>query len=433
LGGGGIRPKGVPFDLPYLQEVSVSLGLGLIPEIKAVLNPPHHEAQKILDSPLLEWVVNTIEVQLGYSAGGNVAMSPVFVGTLLKPDIELGEEITITLNAQGVGGFAFLRSESRKVYKKKARIDIIRELLRGFDTKEPRAIKIKNMVKSGSESDKKLKEKISFSQAGKSDFLAVSHLLNDCKCWSAWEGVDKNDKGVDIFVIYSREERMKQIPSRIFSFFEYAQGNMGPNAGAKAVYPILGLSSPTSAIYLPGAAKGIASSNIDSKTRKAKVEVITDKTAKEPRVGTGGGEIKSSKRNPKVDEKTGEGAFHIAVEGNDFAKAALEGEFSRMSQAMGITLEIDSVGIPDLLPGEVITTHGLGQKRGLSGNYSVMKLNHTWGTSGSSTNFECVSNTAKLFKDVIKAFGPTNTKDPKDSGGGAKEAQANKDPGEQSG
>lgn len=404
---------GVIKDLPYVQEVTVELGLGLVPQIKVVLNPPHHEAQKILDSPLIEWPGNVLEVQLGYSEGSQAVMSPIFSGMLLKPDIELGEEISITLNAQGVGGYSGLRLESRRTFKNTKRIDIIKEILKGPDKKAERRVEVLDTVKA-KEARKLLDKKINYSQAGQADMLAITQIVQDCKCWYSWEGRDIKDKSnKDKFVLYSKEERMASVPKRIFSFFdppdkklvggEFRAGEMGPNVG---IYPIINLSSPTAAIYMPGAIRGMVIQDIDSKTRKRKVEVVNDKNQRIPRIGTGAAWV-ISELLPDTDDKEGDGATSYTVGLSDQAKAAVEGEFQRVNSDMGVKLTIDTIGIPDLLPSESITVTGIGTRlSGKGGNYSVMKLTHQWGTGGTSTNFECMSNVVKVMQAAVNVQGP---------------------------
>jgi len=396
---------GMPKTLPYLQEITVELGLGAVPILKAVLTPPYAAAMRILDSRLVEWVSNTLEVQFGYTGGSSQAvLSPVYTGVIIKPEIEFGEYVTITLNGQGVAGFSTARANSNiksKANSKIRRIDLIQQILDGADPKNKRKLKADpSRVKAGSAARKLLDEKITYTQSGE-DLFALWKLVTDCQCWYYITGGS--------LIILPRAETMKEVASKKFMYMDFRSGQIGPDVG---VYPILTLTSPTSHQYLPGSMRGFVTQDVDPKTRKPETRVIDDKKAHTPRVGGGGGDIKPSPTLPGADPKSGAGATRMTVpieskEGEE----AIQAEYQRQQGMCGVQLEINSLGVPDLVPGETVYVGGISKKR-IDGLYSTMKLTHSYGTGGASTSFTCVSNAHKLLANVTAALGPQNTKDP---------------------
>jgi phage protein D len=92
-------------------------------------------------------------------------------------------------------------------------------------------------------------------------------------------------------------------------------------------------------------------------------------------------------------------------------KASIDSEFSREQALMGIQLEIESLGVPDLMPGMVIDVDGLSAR--YKGVYAITDLTHTWSGSGASTKFTCFSNTQRIFQQMLAAAGPVNAQQAK--------------------
>ena len=80
----------------------------------------------------------------------------------------------------------------------------------------------------------------------------------------------------------------------------------------------------------------------------------------------------------------------------------------------GIQCEIETVGIPDIIPAEVVTVYGVG-KRYSDKNYYVSKVIHSVGGGGFTTRLTLISNIgAELTGQAAtgpraQAFSATNT------------------------
>jgi len=119
--------------LAFVQEISIEIQLAHLPIIQVQLTPPYRDAINFLDSELMEWGNSVLEVQFGYisNTSGTAVLSAVYSGILLKPEVSLGSDVTITLNAQGVGGFSAVRQSGSRTFVNATREDMIRAVAEG--------------------------------------------------------------------------------------------------------------------------------------------------------------------------------------------------------------------------------------------------------------------------------------------------------------
>jgi len=95
--------------LAFVSQVTVEHRFGDNVKLAMVLTPPFEDGLDLLQSELVRHGVGRLEVEFGYSTGtssggGATAFSQLtFSGMLQKPDVAMGSDITITLNALGVG------------------------------------------------------------------------------------------------------------------------------------------------------------------------------------------------------------------------------------------------------------------------------------------------------------------------------------------
>jgi hypothetical protein len=169
---------------------------------------------------------------------------------------------------------------------------------------------------------------------------------------------------------------------------------------------------------LPGATKALVTGGIDSSTGKTILNVCNDKNSG-PSDVTGGGAVgvKANSNQPGADSKTGAGGAPFPRDVNfpttdDAAKSAFQADFK-----MGIKLQIQTLGIPDILPGDVVAVRGVGAR--FDWNYGVFVVRHFIGSSGFTTELELVSNTAAILASLVPAQGTVNTKEQQAAGKGA--------------
>lgn len=400
---------GTPLSsLAFLKDMTLELQLAFLPRISATLAPPYPEAIKFLDSQLIEFGRSILQVQFGYSTGApsGLVLSPPFSGILLQPDVRIGVETTITLNAQGVGGFSMTRQESGKTFANKSRLDIIKEVAEGSDSKNKRRVEVdaNDVTFADTESYRLLiEEKPPVCQGFITDWLFIWKLVRECQCWMLLEG-----SKLRIFPINTSMAAKPKYSLRLFNFKD---GTIGPRNG---VFPILSASSPTMAVYLPGATRGFFLQGIRSGDRKVFNEFIGDEKTNVTRTKQGSASPAPTKDMPGADKDTGAGAqFYPSGDDNNKSVAQARAAYTALANNMGVKLEIDTIGIPDILPGMVVAVYGLGKR--LEGNYGVFKVNHTFG-EGFTTRLELVSNTSDLGRVQYTApRGQVNTQKPQES------------------
>jgi len=455
--GGGNYDVGLR-ALSFLSEIVVEVQLALLPIIKATLTPPFREAVALMDSKLLTWGVNTIEVQFGYVSDttSNTVLSPVYSGILMKPEVNFGTDITITLNAIGVSGLAASTQSGTRTFSFNTRLEIITACAEGHiqdprkqgdktqtqglnsTTVDPIDESLKNQnpetvlrsprtgiaglvgglfnkaagalvatvgkptrnvkinydaLKDDPELLKKLvgpEPRLPYVQGGRTDWHVIREICDEIGCVFVMEGANLK--------IIPRNYTKKT--KRHFRLFDFPNGGLYP---AQGEFPILSASSPTMAMFLPGASRGIAVRGIDEDTKEPKTTVINDASENTSRTSDGGvapvdGEVFSG-----TDDSTGDGQTTMpGSPGDEDAVGKAKSEFQKMSHGMGVNLTIESLADPKLFPGDMIEVRGLGWR--FSGSYVVFKTIHTFGGNGSTMSLECFSNAGKV-ESQIKAQG----------------------------
>lgn len=382
--------KVIALSFAYLSEITVKLNLAYCPTMTAVLTPPFQDARDFIDSPLIEWTTSLLEVQFGYSGGPSVVVSPKFEGLLLKPEVNLsGVEASITLNAQGIGGFEAQRSATGKPEKNKSLEEVFKAI----------AAKNKLEVDSSELSGAELK-----AFTTKRDAVVVGHVSDwfflvreaaQIGCWTYLTMESRGGKGV-LKVIAADTTRGKS-PDFTFRLFDFPGGIISPKDNT---YPILNLSSPTSAVYLSGATQKIRAMGTDSKTRQPVQKSATDQSVAPKRTD-------AKQTGPQADA---EGTLMPVDAGSKNTQALIDAEYKNATNNMGVRIEVETLGCPNLIPGTVVQISGVSER--LDGKYAVFEVTHTLGTGGYSTSFTAVSNVAQLsdrLNNMRTAVNPNTT------------------------
>lgn len=412
----GANSWGSLTSLPFLRDLTIRLDLAYLPQMTAVLTPPMSDARILVDSPIMEWGQSVLQAQVGYTTGtgnGGVALSPVFEGLLFKPEVNIGTEYTITLKTQGVAGYSMGVVQNQKTYKGKRR-DVIEQVVAGQGT-EGRALKVvfKDIEKDSTVSIA-LNTEINENQGGLTDWMYLWQLVRDAGCWLSYIG-DSSESGqasldpksrTTSVVIYPRNVRLASKAKFTLRWFDYPSGRIGPGLDVPGVYPILSASSPTSAVFLPGATRALVAQGVASKTGEPVISVATPSNTPTARLGGGAVGVNGSPNAPEADSKTGEGGAPLPVwtddpKFKDLPKAELANLFS-----MGVKLEVQTLGIPDVQPGDIVAVKGLGGR--FDFNYAVFTVTHQIGSGGFFTSLTMQSNTSAILADYVKGIGTAN-------------------------
>ena len=417
-------------SLAFCTELTVELQLAFVPKITATLNPPFREGLAFLNSSLIEWGNSILEVQFGYVGGtpDDVVLSPVFTGVLLKPEVSIGEDISITLNAQGIGAYTAARQDWVQVFQNKTRRKIIKALCRvlgmepnfeevdapfekelaavsqhvfeaigsglgGFDLDQVTRDEIEKSRKQIYQNSP-MEQLITVAPGGQTMWQLLYQVVREAQCWMFIQGAEEPGEPEQLRIV-PRNSVMVGEPQCTLVLLDHPDGEIGP---ARNTYPILSVSSPTSAVYLPSSTRGFLVFGYDSKERAKAVEVIDPNSKDVQRSGNAQTQANASTRNPAANTTTGEG---MAVASSDSMSPEYAEQVRAETEAaatnMGVKLEIETLGVPDLLPAHVVAVRGIGARfESGSGNYAVFNVKHSLGTGGYTTSLEAVSNVGQL-------------------------------------
>ncbi len=381
-------------SLSYLTELTVVLDLGNVPRITAVLQPPYRDAINLLDSEIIEFGQSTLEVLLGYSTttSSNATLSPVFSGILLKPDVQLGTDTTVTLNAQGVGySMQHQGVASNDDYAHQSRLEVMppvverhKELTAGVNSSDAAAYAVSNALL--------FNRKNSWSQGSNKDWVFLYNLARDAQCWMINDGRS--------ILLLPRDSSTLAKPRFKLAFYEFAQGLVGGGI----LYPILSASSTTGAVWLPGM-RGLFMQGVDYFSKEVVKKSVNDALNKTARVASGpggSGDVKGTDHFPDANQTNGDGLMMYPGNPGDLAAVAqAQAAFGTLQQAMGINLDVETLGIPDIQPGSVVSIDGLSTR--FNHNYSVHRITHVVNSSGFTTQLHLISNTADLIAQQFKA------------------------------
>lgn len=388
-------------SLLCVADVTVELQLAFIPRITVNLEFGMEDGTKFLNSRLAEWAYSKIEVQLGYAGlNGTELVTVPFQGMLLKPEVSYSPTVKIGLTGQGIGGYSATMTNGTAPLKG-TRQEIIEKLLAGVDKAARRRVTADfSEIRQNPTSlafKKMFKEPITINQVGKSQWTTIYDIVRQSDSYMVLRG-----ESLEIFP----SERWANPPSRHFFSKNYPNGTLDLRKG---MYPIKSFSSPTSAVYLPSHLYGYAATDINSAFPKELSTVVVGELTKAgtiesgPQSATGEGTqvAKSTAETAQVDLKTKEGlGFFTGDLTNPKTRADMLKRYKSGYSKLGIYINVDTIGIPDLYPGEVCSINGIGGFRFEQVNYGINRVIHQVGTSvGFITQFEAISNVQAPLQD----------------------------------
>ncbi len=398
-------------SLPFVSEIRVETQPAKVPIISLTLTPPYDDGIAFLESDLIEFGESVLQVQMGYITGGFYVskLSPLYAGMIHEPNIQIGQDISITIHATGVGGFALIRQYAElqgTTFTNKKRIQIVEEIV----ARQPNP---SNNVKMALDATEALADPVSgallkealphYSQTNKTDYQVIWHMLQDSLCWMTLE----NNK----LRIIPRNRAMAASPKFVFSLYEFGSGaDIGFSAKPHPIYPILSASSPTLSAYAAGAIFGSQTRAINGET--GAFETVDSSALDAASLGSGSsrtlgaGAVNPTKRPFYCDIASSRNRPTI--------KTLNQVEYEKARTAMGINLVLETMGVPEILPGAVVNVRGLGRR--ISGakacNYFVQKVIHTMNSSGFSTSLDLTSNVSPLRDNSSEAASNVNKQEP---------------------
>lgn len=425
--------------LPIVQDVTIEQKKGGYFSLSATLAPTFNQAISLLDSKFLE-LGNILEVEFGY-LGDPVVKSPLYRGVMELPEIQLGAETTITLKTGAIAGMSAARqTSSREPFNDMSRLDIMAAVLAGGDPPRAAQIYYGHVEKNAPKSWEKLNKKVTRNQGSLSDWFFIQQLCQESQCICYILRVEADGKEEDWVMLKGKEDIGAQKPKRTFRLMP-GFGYFEPGEGG--FFPIFTVSSSTTGIFMPGdVARGVLASSIDDETREQKtereilaqrldeVEGVKDEEINPRLFGVkasgqkGGGAPKPSPTYPgSADGSGGRTSFRDPSRGGNRDRTA--GELVEKAPQGTINLTIESIGVPDLEPGDLNVVEGLGKR--YSGNYEVLQHTHGISSSGPVTTMEMIRNAHMLGDERVEEKGQVNVQEAEAAEGGSSTTQQSRD------
>lgn len=464
--------------LACLESVEVKMAINGPPNITLTLTPTYRDGKRLLESNLIEFGISTIEVQFGYTSGvaaGEAILSPVYSARMGRPEINIGEDYSITLSGQGLGTDSIMWSVTGGTFEG-TRIEIIKQLMEqgpkevegmpavstattpltgrrivvddkavtdgtrldpsGWDVPSAEvgdfilgkfAYYFLNAAEKqanrnlGSSTyltqayDLLYTDRISISGSYISPWSLVQQLVMEARCRMMMVG--------NLLKIFPLEGWLGSKPVRRLRFYDYPPAALSITYNEGGDLPILSVSSDVMQKLMPREAVYMA--DVDSETRQPVAEVLNDENLRLPRVTSGGPvQLPATEDNP-VESSTGSGANHITGNPKDkLAVANATAMYDDISMThLGISMDVTTLMDPGLLPGMTVEVVGISGRH--DGNYAVRECTYTVGTGGAEMSMNLLSNTViseVLNPDLEEPKGYVNEQEADTTAAGAETA-----------
>ena len=387
--------------LAFVQEVQVKLGLAGLPQISVQMSPTFEDGMKFLDSPLADGRrQNRVEVQLGYAGGTGDAgpvLSTPYIATLEAPEVTIDMDVQIVLKGTGLGVGAQHQGGRVVGRKNENREDIIRRLASGTGGRRTLEVDFSEALRDA-ESSRLLKESAeSYAQGGRTDWLALWELAEITHCVMNIMGPAEGGSASRLLWMPRRGEHFTGPPTRVYRLYHLSGGQLSGETtitsfqkGGSSELPILSFSCNTEAVwnaltYQDVLGQGANLSDVATDSVEASSVTVTVEGQAAP-VDSGEG----AQTIPGTDELP-ETPLPIPGATDNPEAVRQAGNEVEAGGAMCVQCEIETLGDPAVLPGDVVALAGLG-RRFDSRVYHVWEVTHSIGVGGYSTNILVRSN-----------------------------------------
>jgi hypothetical protein len=412
-------------NLAVVSEFSIDLSMGAAFLMRLTLNPSYEDGLALLSSDMIQQGVSLIKARFGYVGVGQV-LSEWYVGMVTNPGFTIGTEVQITLEAHVSGAAQAATQQATRQFVDQTRKQIVEAVAAGSGAQGPRVrIKWPDALKP---LERSLLDdvKISMEQGGKSDLTMIAGVLEDALlAWSMETDPEAVDKGGSQIVVKDRNSLFAGLTRRVFRLFgppkasktsvKVSSAFYGGVAGeSTGIFPIFTVSSQNQQVAFQGATRGHLEAPFNEATKVATPPEVKDVNTEAPAAVAGPAVAGKSAKGPATGndiyanldpEKGGGGALKVGDSGSPIQSARNLAALVREGATAGTKLTIETVGIPDFKPSEIVEVQGLGVK--IDGTYSVHKVTHTLGGSGFTTKFDCVANGA--YSDEFTEPSPNPT------------------------
>jgi hypothetical protein len=230
-------------------------------------------------------------------------------------------------------------------------------------------------------------------QGGMTDWAALKLLAQGARCYIRLDTENKIVKLVSVSKI------LKAPPSKVFKLYDYPDGKLGQINSVEAVYPVLSLSSVPSHIFAPSIVHAAVMSELSEKdprgSKTAAPTLITESETADKALSAKAKKLEAGESNTEVDKDTGNGGERFPGDPeSEKVYEVCKGEYEKHAH-MGVRFDVGSIGVPDLMPRDVIKMD-VGIHRVSTQAWYVHNVKHSVGLGGFDTNFTVFSNTDSL-------------------------------------
>jgi hypothetical protein len=241
---------------------------------------------------------------------------------------------------------------------------------------------------------------------------------------------DQEHLNATLIVVKSRDDLNSGLTKRVFRLFgpptaskTSAKLQAGVFGGDSGIFPILSVSNQSQELAFLGATRGHLQPAFNSAKKVATPPAVKDINTEAPAAVTGPAKAGKSAKGPATGNdiyadldpvKGGGGAIKLGDPSSPIQEAKNLAALVQEGATAGINLQVETVGIPDFEPGEVVEIQGLGIK--IDGMYSVHKVAHTLNSSGYVCKFEARSNGS--YNEEFATASPSPTTAPTETEAG---------------
>lgn len=409
--------------LAFVQEVQVRLNLSGLPQISVQMSPTFEDGMKFLDSPLANpRMQNRIEVQLGYASGTDSGplLSPPFVASLQAPEVSIGMDVQITMKGTGLGSGVQIQGGRVTGQPRDKRRDIIERLAAGSGGGRRTLEMDWSAVEAAgtqSEAYQRLEQSAEgYAQGGRSDWLALWEMADLTLCVMNIVGPNEPGGPARLRWLPRRGENFTGPATRRYRLYHLPGGRLQgeitspefQEGDALAELPILSFSCNTEAVWsaldyqdILGHGAELNDVNADDVSAESRTVTVEDQAGP---VDSGEG----AQTLPGTDELP-ETPMHLPGAPDNPDAVTRAGNDVEDGGAMSVRCEIETIGDPGVMPGDIVLLAGLG-RRFDNRVYHVFEVTHSIGSGGFSTNLVVNSNVDPPSEGNTPT-GPANTAD----------------------
>lgn len=381
---GQVKPA---VHLPWFSSMQQKETMSGFGEVTINLTPPtYEEALQLLGSHWLT-IGNTMAVRWGYTRHAS-HLGPLKYYMMLKPDVSFGDEFTVSLRGTSFGwlttqlqnqdaliwNHTFADSQGGKKRKNRATYRQVIELVAkryGFTIdwngdKKYDSKRFSQDARTILDSDKE-----QICQGGLNDWQFLKHLAARCCCRAVIVG------GNVLRISDVREPKQADWTFRFRGQLDLANN----------VIPMDSFDSESTAMFLPVRAAVTRFLGPDDKRVKLHPTEKTDMATSKAKSYSGKDAPAAPSDQPAQRSQSGQnlphdakGSQNVPIPGREqFIGSKLKNLFDYNAEAHGAKAKISSIGVPSLLPDDLVRAEGVGDY--FTGMYRVFEINWSLGES----------------------------------------------------